>query len=1016
MNDNNRQQQTRLTARSERPIQSAAHRLRRIERAVIARRLIGGVIVIAIISIAIAGIALWKLRQNTIASALAEVDAFDLLLSEQTERTFENVDLVLEGIIDDLHGQGITPDQAFGRFRATLLREKLAGVPQLDGISLVNAKGDVMSLTRVSPVPGINIADRDYFAAMRDHPDLSRMVSKPVLSRTTGAWTIYLARRISAPDGTFLGLVLGAMKLDYFKSFYHGLTPASARGINLWRTDGTLLMRYPFVEGAIGKVFDGLHDQFHRLATTGGSALFWTKGKFTVTTMVIAERKLQDFPLIVAVGVTKRSILASWYPQAIAMAAGIGVLLVSLAFAAWLFLRQLSAFALVTEARARASRATEARQESQRAVERAEHAVKDLRQSEARFRDIAEVSGDWIWESDRDHRMTSVLGDTLFTAERDGVSSAGAIGKTRWELAGADAACDEHWRAHKADLEAHRPFRNFRFRVISPNGQELHFCVSGKPVFDETGRFLGYRGIASNETGLVDALRRAEHAETLLREAIDNISEGFAIYDRDDRLVMCNEAYKEIYRESAAFIVPGATFEEVLRGGVARGQYADAVGREEEWIAERMRDHRELRETPFEQALPDGRWALVSDRRLSDGGRAGLRIDITALKKIQQSLAESEEQLARAQRVANTGSIERDLGSTQVEWSDETFRILGVERGTTAPTLAALIERIHPDDRARMAEMLAQSPSMHAGRKLQYRIVRPNGEIRSLYAESDVIPGKDGRPGRIVAVIRDITDAAHAAKRQSELEAQLRHSEKLTALGTLAGGIAHDLNNMLVPIQGLTKLVMRELPVGSAARADLETVIQASLQARDLVRQILAFSRKQEILKRPVDLVSVTREALQMLRASIPSTVELVEAFQPVPPMLADAGQLHQVIINLVSNAAHAIGDRMGRVTVKVAPAPPRPGDSAPGILLSVADTGCGMDPNSTQRIFEPFYTTKPVGEGTGLGLSVVHGIVTGHGGTIEVSSELGKGSEFVIRLPSCDASTNERVDAEAIA
>jgi signal transduction histidine kinase len=193
-------------------------------------------------------------------------------------------------------------------------------------------------------------------------------------------------------------------------------------------------------------------------------------------------------------------------------------------------------------------------------------------------------------------------------------------------------------------------------------------------------------------------------------------------------------------------------------------------------------------------------------------------------------------------------------------------------------------------------------------------------------------------------------------------------------------------------------------------------VIQASLQARDLVRQILAFSRKQEILKRPVDLVTVTRESLQMLRASVPSTVELVEILQPVPPMLADAGQLHQVIINLVTNAAHAIGERVGRVTIKVALAPPRPGDTAVMILLSVADTGCGMDPKTTQRIFEPFYTTKPVGEGTGLGLSVVHGIVTGHGGTIEVGSEPGKGSEFIVRLPSCDARVVERVDAEATA
>jgi CheY-like chemotaxis protein len=193
---------------------------------------------------------------------------------------------------------------------------------------------------------------------------------------------------------------------------------------------------------------------------------------------------------------------------------------------------------------------------------------------------------------------------------------------------------------------------------------------------------------------------------------------------------------------------------------------------------------------------------------------------------------------------------------------------------------------------------------------------------------------------------------------------------------------------------------MRELPVESAARADLETVIQASMQARDLVRQILAFSRKQDIVKQPADLVDVTREALQMLRASIPRTVELVENFAAVPPLLADAGQLHQVIINLVSNAAHAIGDHIGRITVSIAPAGLRPNEAGTAIGLTISDTGCGMDEATTHRIFEPFYTTKPVGEGTGLGLAICHGIVSALGGTLSVQSAVGIGTMFRVVLP----------------
>jgi signal transduction histidine kinase len=261
----------------------------------------------------------------------------------------------------------------------------------------------------------------------------------------------------------------------------------------------------------------------------------------------------------------------------------------------------------------------------------------------------------------------------------------------------------------------------------------------------------------------------------------------------------------------------------------------------------------------------------------------------------------------------------------------------------------------------------------------------------------------------------DITDKELANHRQIELENQLRHSEKLTALGTLAGGIAHDLNNTLVPILALSKLVMREFPAEAPPRTDLETIYQASLQARELVRQILAFSRKQEIVYEPTDLSTKVRDALQMLRASVPATIELVERIDDVPAILADATQLQQVVVNLVTNGAHAIGASVGRITVTLDEVPG--GDDSGSdrmIRLSVADTGCGMGPEIVQRMFEPFFTTKAVGEGTGLGLSVVHGIVTSHGGSIDVRSTPGAGTEFIILLPTKTAHASEGIAAVA--
>ena len=197
----------------------------------------------------------------------------------------------------------------------------------------------------------------------------------------------------------------------------------------------------------------------------------------------------------------------------------------------------------------------------------------------------------------------------------------------------------------------------------------------------------------------------------------------------------------------------------------------------------------------------------------------------------------------------------------------------------------------------------------------------------------------------------------------------------------------------MVPILALAKLALERLREGDPLREDLATIVQASEHARDLVKQILAFSRREALVRREIDLADIVRDAVRMLRAGLFTTIDLVQEIDPVPALYADAGQLHQVIVNLVTNAAQAIGTAAGRIAVGLR------SDNGT-IRLQVADTGCGMDADTVERIFEPFFTTKTVGEGTGLGLSVVHGIVAAHGGRIEVSSELGRGTTFTVLFP----------------
>jgi signal transduction histidine kinase len=246
-------------------------------------------------------------------------------------------------------------------------------------------------------------------------------------------------------------------------------------------------------------------------------------------------------------------------------------------------------------------------------------------------------------------------------------------------------------------------------------------------------------------------------------------------------------------------------------------------------------------------------------------------------------------------------------------------------------------------------------------------------------------------------------------KERDQLEAQLRQAQKIEAIGLLAGGIAHDFNNILGAIIGFSEIARDKSPEGSPARGHMDRVFTAGIRGRELVKQILAFSRQAEQTKLPLKLAPVVRETLKLLRASLPSTIDIRTNLQSEAGfVLADLTQMQQVLMNLCTNAAHAMRRKGGTISVDLAGFNfSSPGDApdptmSPGSYarLSVTDTGEGISPETIEHIFDPFFTTKGAGEGTGLGLSVVHGIVASHGGTIAVSSERDQGSTFAIYLP----------------
>jgi PAS domain S-box-containing protein len=292
-------------------------------------------------------------------------------------------------------------------------------------------------------------------------------------------------------------------------------------------------------------------------------------------------------------------------------------------------------------------------------------------------------------------------------------------------------------------------------------------------------------------------------------------------------------------------------------------------------------------------------------------------------------------------------------------------------------------------------------------RAVTYR--HPDGTDRELELRANAVIGDDGsRVGTLTAVM-DVTERNRAERERAELHRRMEQGQRLETIGTLAGGIAHDFNNLLTPILGYVEIAQAEVEQDSVLFEDLAQVAAAGHRAKDLVAQILRFSRPEKEELQPVALQGVAREVTGLLRASLPATVRIVQRMDAAcPPVLGKATNIHQILFNLCTNASHAMPEG-GTITVSVdlvdalatMDAVKRPAGSGPFVRLRVEDDGTGMDGATLERIFQPFFTTKEVGKGTGLGLAVVQGIVVAMNGTISVESTLGRGSAFTLLFPA---------------
>ncbi len=512
----------------------------------------------------------------------------------------------------------------------------------------------------------------------------------------------------------------------------------------------------------------------------------------------------------------------------------------------------------------------------------------------------------------------------------------------------------------------------------------------------------------------------------LAQRILDKIPAGVWVTDRDDVMIYVSGAMGRIAGLDPRMLLGAHVLQDfpeaTLRQFRPRYQLAKNT-----MAPQRYEDLQVT--TPVGRASQQAGWLIPLDR---DGAYDGMLCTVEDTT-IQRELLSTIEKVQRIQSMAleigKIGAFETDLDTGRGHWSPQVAELWGVPDGFDGDFNAFCWERVHPDDLPRVQEEFAQVLDNPDLTELQFRVVRPDGQLRWIRWQGQVVEDEESGNTKILGVNQDITAQRPAAAARLELEARIQQGQKLESLGILAGGIAHDFNNMLVGVLGYADLAMKQLEPSSPARPMIEQILNGGTRAAEVCNQMLAYSGRGRFEIEQVDLNELVSDMTQLLRISISKSAVLKLNFaEGLPPIEADATQVRQVVMNLIVNASEAIGDRSGVITASTGvmdcdqvylersffPAK----DLAEGsyVYLEVADNGAGMNVDTLARVFDPFFTTKFTGRG--LGLAAVLGITRGHKGTIKVYSEPGSGTTFKVLFPSaspaqggtrCAAAASER-------
>lgn len=498
-----------------------------------------------------------------------------------------------------------------------------------------------------------------------------------------------------------------------------------------------------------------------------------------------------------------------------------------------------------------------------------------------------------------------------------------------------------------------------------------------------------------------EAAARRERA--LLFDAVESMAEGFMLFDSDDRLVLCNNRVMSTLDHIADVMTPGISFEEFIRASVARGAVPAAEGRVEEYVQERMARHRSP-SGPFELKLAGGKVLRIDERRTAEGGWVCLYTDMTSRRHVEEALVESESRFK--DMVANVPGVVYQMvqsgdGPAGFHYvSPSVTGLMGLDPESLMNDASLWFELIHPDDRDDFHDSLGHAAKEMAPWVWEGRIVLPGGG--AWWCQGAARPRRMPNGDTLWnGIMLDVTE-------RKELEEQLLQAQRLKVVGQLTGGIAHDFNNLMLSVQLNLEHVRDSVSIDPDGTGHIEQALKSLASARELTQRLLAFSRKQPLNPQPTDINDLVSDVAELVRRTLREDIQVeVECGADLWPALVDTSQLENALINLAINARDAMtaGGRLCMTTrnVEIGEAEARDLEEVePGeyVMIAVADTGTGMTAEVTERAFEPFFTTKQVGEGSGLGLSMVYGFLKQSRGHVTLESEVGKGTVATLYLP----------------